>query len=442
MASPRNYNNVYPIKYLGNRVQTSVATCTSYLQDYDGNIVSIADILATTYVSNWAEFLTKIQEIVDNGNGGVINLAPVILEANSTAIIPSNVKIFGSGKGVTIIRAQPGIVNIFDMDSASDILIQNITFDANSVVGVEMINAPDTTNIAYDNCEFINVNNGLFLLQSGDRATITNCDFATGTGSSAISITGTNHRVIQSSFDTLSEISMTNVDKILFNSNYINTVSNIAVSNSNNVLLTNNIIESFEDIIEFTNITDFTFSDNIIKGTNPLFGIINLSGIVNGFVMNNLFDFAVNSMITTDDACNTLLIKNNQFTGTQVSEVNSFFNIDTDGTNIVVLNNNCKRDIPLTATASINRVYDSQLNIVVTAGATINITLNPLSEGSVGHTVYLTNDTTSNQSIDVQSLYDPIGSYTHTVVAATETCVVMWTGFRWRLIDPGDSTPA
>src|SRR5690606_25304387 len=165
MASPRNYNNVYPIKYLGNRVQSSVATCTTYLQDYDGNIVNIADILATTYVSNWAEFLTKIQEIVDSGNGGVINLAPVVLNATSTATIPSNVKIFGSGKGVTIIRAQSGLVNIFDMDSTSDILLQNITFDANSVVGVEMINAPDATNITYDNCEFKNVNNGLYLLQ-------------------------------------------------------------------------------------------------------------------------------------------------------------------------------------------------------------------------------------------------------------------------------------
>lgn len=443
MATPINYNNIYPIKYLGNRVQNSIATCTSYLQDYNGNIVSIVDILTTIYVSTWSEFLIKLKLIVDSGIGGVINIAPTTLLATSTAIIPSNIKIMGSGKNVSIIKALPGLglTNIFNMNSATNITIQNLTFDADEATNLEIINAEDTTNVLYENCAFLNINNGLFILQSGTNSVMCNCDFSTGTGSSAISISGTGHRIIQSSFDNFAELSITTADKLVFNSNYITTIGSIQISGSNNILFANNVIEDFSGTMIFTTITELTISDNIFKSLDTT-GSITLNNVENSIINNNLFDFAANNMISTSDSCNTILIKNNQLTGTQISNTNSFFDIDIAGTNIMVINNNCKRNIPLTANANITKLYDSQLNIVVTAGATINITLSSLTEESVDQIVYITNDATSTQAFDLLNLYDPIGSYTHTVVAAGETCVIMWTGFNWRLLDPADSTPA
>lgn len=437
-------NNSIALTYLGNKVNTSVATCLKYLQDYDGNTIPFNTIFLNTCCSQWNEYEYKLSQLTA---GGEICFNAGTIEILSATTVPNNLTIYGVGKDATILQlpANSAITNVFTANAISNLTISDLTIDLNNVSGANALVFTSCDNITLKNCKITNSLNAsmLSITASSTNMTIDNCvfDTAAGTGNT-FEINSGGAKVVNSKLIDLPSILFEDgTNGIVFSNNVVDGHGAFELLNVENVNITSNIIKNYQTPIILTTATACIINDNIFKVSGNI-DVINILAGTNIQFINNLIDSTAPGLIDIAATANTVYVKNNNICGTITNPALSFYTISTSATNVCAINNHSKRAVDVAANQAFSNLYDSQLDINITDAGPLDITLSALTSATNEQYVYVSSNAASIGDFDLLGLYDPVGGYTHTVVSAGQTCVIMWTGLHWRLIDPGNTAPA
>lgn len=438
-------NNSVALTYLGNKVNTSVAICLKYLQDFDGNIIPFDTIFANVCCSRWDEFEYKFSQLTAGGeicfNVGTFEIL------SSIAFSVGNFSIYGAGRDSTILQlpTDTALTNVFSGSSIDNITISDLTIDLNNVNGATGFAFTGSTNITIKNCKVINSRNAsmLSVITSSGNLTVDECVFDTGAGSgNTVVVNSGGMKIVNSKFVDLPAILFQNgTNGIIFTNNNVDNIASFELDAVENVNITQNIIKNYTTpIIVDNGCAACIISDNVFT-TASTTDAIQLSGVNNAQFVNNLIDNNSPGLLEVGITANTVLVKNNNITGTITDPLLTHYNISLGSTNVCVINNHSKLAVSLAADRVFSNLYASQLDITVTVVGPINVSLFQLTSATNDQYVYITSNAASVGDFNLTGIYDPVGGYISTVVSAGNTCVVQWTGLNWRLIDPGDTAP-
>lgn len=438
-------NNSIALTYLGNKVNTSIATCLKYLQDFDGNIISFDTIFTNLCCSRWTDFEYKLSLLTA---GGEICFNSGIFEILSSTTLPNNISIYGVGKDATVLQlpSDTTITNVFTGNAVSNITLSDLTIDLNNVSGANGLTFTNSINLTIRNCKIINSLNAsmLSVITTSSNLTVDGCVFDTGAGSgNTVVVNSGGMKIVNSKFAELPTMLFQNgTNGIIFSNNNVDNVASFELDAVENVNITCNIIKNYTTpLIVDNGCAACIISDNVFN-TNSTTSTISLLDVNNVQFINNLINNNSSELLEVGAAANTVFVKNNNITGTILDPSLSHYNVNNGSTNVCVINNHSKRAVSLNANQLFSNLYDSQLDMTNTNGIVLNITLSPLTSATNEQYVYVTSNGASIGDFDLLGLYDPVGGYTHTVISAADTCVIQWTGLHWRLIDPGNTAPA
>lgn len=427
------------ITYYGNTVKSPYVKIRK-LCDYDYNCTTVADLINIIYVETVAELVAAI------ANGGRIKIAPGIYTITGSPLVPiSGTELIGSGIGNTIITCDVAIPLI--TVAVNNIIISNLTLGTNTYTN-RCISAPVTTQyITIDNVSFINtgITSKIRILSGTSNWVISNCIF---------NDTNSGVNTIESS----TFLSTAQLINNKFGVNPANAYASPLVQLQSGVIVNQNINEPVSLVYS-------TGSENVID--NNILGNIRIDPGSNNTVRNNILldngDTGIASAFISVNA----LTHETLFDGNIIRETTNI-NIDKSTTSVsstnVIIKNNIIYDPVLTNIAIVSNastsimnnmayvididepdinsfmIFSKNVNMTKSSLGPSNITLNPLTILSLGHTITVTADGANSDDILLNNVASEDGTYSGLNFTPGDNAVIYWGGDRWLWVDSGTAT--